>query len=221
MTLGGKKTRASKSNGDIQLIVRVFTTARHVWHDTALTCPTTQQRPNDTPDRVQPTCIHHYTDDNGSYLECGTKKNYRINAYIYYIYIYYIYIFLSPLGINVDWEVKGRGGSPHPVHSFKIRKEKEKQCIVLVYCDRDLWENTKAKCKLAGFWNKCGRNGSLFYDTSSTSYIGEARIALYSMWKKKTSPSSNLQMKAAGSFRTSPVHPPTKPDDVTTRRCFS
>ena len=35
-------------------------------------------------------------------------------------------------------EEKVRGEGVLTVHSFKIRKEKEKQCIVLVYCDRDL-----------------------------------------------------------------------------------
>jgi hypothetical protein len=36
------------------------------------------------------------------------------------------------------------------VHSFKILKEKEKQCIVLVYCDRDLWGTQKQRAA-AGF----------------------------------------------------------------------
>lgn len=177
MTLGGKKRRqqASKSNGDIQLIVRVFTTARHVWHDTALTCPTAQQRPNDTPDRAQPTCTHHHTDDNGSYLECGTKKKIQ-NQRTYIIYSLYLYI--SFIFRNKCWLGRERAGKGVlAVHSFKIRKEKEKQCIVLVYCDRDLW-GTQKQSAAAGFWNKCGRNGSLFYDISSTSYICEARIDL-------------------------------------------
>lgn len=175
MTLGGKRRQhASKSDGDIQLIVRVFTTARHVWHDTALTCPTAQQRPNDTPDRAQPTCIHHYTDDNGSYLECGTKK---ITESTHKHIIYILYLYISFIFRNKCWLVRERAvEGVLTVHSFKIRKEKEKQCTVLVYCDRDLW-GTQKQSAAARFWNKCGRNDSLFY-ISSTFYIGEVRIDL-------------------------------------------
>jgi len=56
-------------------------------------------------------------------LNAGPKKKYRINAHI--LYIAYIYIFLSSLGINVDWEEKGRGReSSRFIHSKYEKKKK-------------------------------------------------------------------------------------------------
>lgn len=51
------------------------------------------------------------------------QKNYRINAYI--LYISYIYIFLSSLGINVDWEGKGRERESSQLIHSKYEKKKK------------------------------------------------------------------------------------------------
>lgn len=81
------------------------------------------------------------------------QKRIKESTHTYYVcvYIYILYTFLLPLGINVDWEEKGRGREFSLSSFIQNTKIKIKNNVQSQFIVTETFEEHKHKSAAAGF----------------------------------------------------------------------